>query len=399
LNQKQKIKIISPNLSENCLGRALVFAELLKNELDVEILGLASSSALWSPALSSSIQLTPFYHRRIWSTWTAAAKLRSLIRDEPVIISKPLLQSLGVAIMAGVDPNRAILDIDDWELAGIEPPKTPRDYALRLGGMIKLKDSSRTAVKLMETVVRRFPHRIVSNTWLQRRFGGTILHHVRDTDALDPTKVSGESRRAALNLGDRVWVGFIGTIRPHKGIADLIDALGLITGPKAPGLLLCGVNRRDPVAATACDHAISTLGKSRLRVVEQFPLNELGEYLAACDIISIPSGHHPASKGQIPAKLFDAMSMARPIVATRCSDMPSILERCGITVEPSAPTEIAAAIRTLAADANLRRRLGLKARKKAVELYSYAAGRRTLWQKLESIGVCRTAQVERNVSN
>jgi glycosyltransferase involved in cell wall biosynthesis len=49
-----------------------------------------------------------------------------------------------------------------------------------------------------------------------------------------------------------------------------------------------------------------------------------------------------ATVGQIPAKLFDAMAMAKPIVATDVNDFAGILDGCGLVVKPGMPEEPAA---------------------------------------------------------
>ena len=69
------------------------------------------------------------------------------------------------------------------------------------------------------------------------------------------------------------------------------------------------------------------------------------EYLSAADILVIPQRLTSDSVGQMPAKLYDAMAMAKPIIATRISDIPEVLDNCGYLIDPMEPTELADAIK------------------------------------------------------
>jgi glycosyltransferase involved in cell wall biosynthesis len=217
----------------------------------------------------------------------------------------------------------------------------------------------------------------VSNRWLAQRFGGTLLYHVRDPHVLDPDRVEAAPMRAKLRLDDRPWVGFVGTVRPHKGLGDLVVALSMLRGPSAPGLLLLGSDPDDPVVKDLVGFALDVLGPRRLRVRRMFPLEELPAHLAAADVVCVPSRAMAHSRGQLPAKIFDAMAMGKPVVATAVNEVPEILEGCGIAVAPGDPAALAAALDEMR-DPAARRQLGDAGRKKLVEQYSHERGRRVL---------------------
>jgi glycosyltransferase involved in cell wall biosynthesis len=320
---------------------------------------------------------------------SVALWLRTQIAGTRVIVSKPRTTSLGLTLLAGVPASRMLLDIDDWELGFGRPAKTPPLFArvAQLASDVRsLIDpvalDSHVAQVVLDRAARHFPHRIVSNTWLEARFGGAVLPHVRDTDFLDPARVVEHSTRTELGLNGRSWVGFIGTPRPHKGLESLIGALGRISDDGAPGLLLAGVDQKDPYVVGLVADARTRLGDARLRVVGQFDFSELPRWVALPDMICLPSLDEPAAWGQIPAKLFDAMAMAKPVVATRTNDIAQVLDGCGVLVDPGDEVALATALRDLAEDAKRRRDLGDRARERAIERYSYRAGRDTLWRAL-----------------
>jgi len=200
---------------------------------------------------------------------------------------------------------------------------------------------------------------------------------VRDPEELDPRRA-----RPALHLPpSAVWVGFVGTPRGHKGIGVLVDAVVEARTRADVGLAVMGVS--DPE-----DHALvragELVGRERFVMVPQFPIPRLRDYLACLDVVSVPSLDVPAAWGQIPAKLFDAMAMEKPVVASALNDIPEILEGAGVIVPAGRADALADAIVRLALDPDLRAQLGRRGRAKLIEKYSYAAGRPVLLRVLRA---------------
>ena len=82
--------------------------------------------------------------------------------------------------------------------------------------------------------------------------------------------------------------------------------------------------------------------------------------------------------GQVPAKVFDAMAMAKPIIATAVSDLPEILDSCGWIVEPASPEQLAEAIQYVINHPKEAEQMGQKARQKCIENYSWDAMEKVL---------------------
>ena len=79
------------------------------------------------------------------------------------------------------------------------------------------------------------------------------------------------------------------------------------------------------------------------------------------------------AEAQIPAKVFEAMAMAKPIIATAISDLPEILEGCGIIVEPENVPQLAGAIEAVLTDSQRADELGERARERHRKEYSWDA--------------------------
>jgi glycosyltransferase involved in cell wall biosynthesis len=215
----------------------------------------------------------------------------------------------------------------------------------------------------------------VASRFLQQRFGGTLLPHVRDTEAWRPGAADPRPVRERLGIYRERLVMFLGTIRRYKGVEDLCEAVVRL---KRPDIVLALVGT-DPASP----------GGQRLR--ERYPairlmgaiaFHEVPMYLGAADIVAVPQ-RRAATRGQVPAKLFDAMALGRPIVSTRVSMIPEILEGCGALVSPGDVAGLAGAIGRLLDHPDEARALGDAARHRAVERYSFEAARRVLFPLVE----------------
>jgi len=388
------ISIVCSDLSDNCLGRAEVLAEVLRAFGSVRIVGPQLGRSIWRPALRSSIERQALEISSAFDFARARRWLREQLTGSRVVVSKPRSTSLGLTLGAGVPMDDLLLDIDDWEL-GFMKPQGPQSWLQRtefyfsrsVDLMTPRSLNSYFAIRRLDATSRRIPRRTVSNTWLQKRFGGALLPHVRDTDRLDPARFAEAARahRAQAGLEGRVWVGFIGTIREHKGVEDLVAAVAQLQGSNPPGLVLAGVDFEHAFTKRILETAGQLLPPERLRVVGAFDGEELPLWVAATDVLCVPSRDIPGAWGQIPAKLFDAMALARPIVASRVSDIASILDGCGLVFPAGDVTALRDCIQRLTADHPLASHLAQKARERAIRDYSVASGRGAVGELVEGL--------------
>jgi len=372
-----RVTVLCSNLGTNCVMRAALLADLLRQDFDVRLAGIHRGGGLWPPARDLPFPVDAVPVRNAFQL-CARAWAGDLTRGaDAIVVSKPLPTSLLPGILAWRRGIPAVLDIDDWEI-GLFP-------GVRGHGILKALDelayeawsaivpsrlNARLTTRFCDGLARRLPWpKLVSNRWLQARYGGGLLYHVRPT-AQGPTRP-----RAGLALEGRPWAGFVGTVRPHKGVEALVDALVRLDGNAAPGLILAGADPNSSQARPVIAHAEQALGPERFRHIPPFPAAELPGVLAACDVISVPSGGGTASRGQIPAKLFDAMAAGRAIIATAVNDIPEILDGCGRVVLHDDTDALSAALAELFADPGLRNKLGKAARRRHAERYSYEAGR------------------------
>jgi glycosyltransferase involved in cell wall biosynthesis len=111
------------------------------------------------------------------------------------------------------------------------------------------------------------------------------------------------------------------------------------------------------------------------------PRDEMVSYLAACDVLLLPMKNTIASRGRWPSKLNDYMAAGRPVAATAVGDSSVLFGDDGIGVATADnPDAFAAGVSSLLNDAELRRRMGERARSVAENQFAWPA----LTQRLEA---------------
>jgi glycosyltransferase involved in cell wall biosynthesis len=218
----------------------------------------------------------------------------------------------------------------------------------------------------------------VSSNFLQKKYGGTIIPHARDTDIMKPDSVNVNEVRTRFGLHGKI-IMFLGTIRPHKGVEDLIAAVMRINRPDVYCVIV-GAEQNDVYVQQLVSHS-----NERIRFIPPQSFEKIPELLASADIIVIPQRDSLFSQAQLPAKLFDGMAMARPIVATAVSDIPSILDKCGVIVPPGDVEALALALTELLDDPTQATALGLAAREKCIREYGWNAVSDKLCKVIEGL--------------
>jgi glycosyltransferase involved in cell wall biosynthesis len=369
-----KISVLAADLSDNATGRADLLARLLSSRYEVEVVGPRFGAEVWRPAREGVIAQRSVKAGRYPGFARRIPALLDLVDGDILIASKPRPTSFGLGLLARTRRKRPlVLDIDDWEVGFFS-----RSGAWgRAGRALNLANPNGLPwTWLVEKLVARADAVTVASRFLERRFGGTLLPHVRDTEAWDPARYDRGAARARLDVGESKVVMFLGTPRGHKGVDDLVEAVGSL-GPDVV-LALVGV---DPSRSGAPRWS----APSHVRVIGEIPFDDVPRYLVAADVVAVPQRDTTDTVGQVPAKLFDAMALGRPIVSTSVSMIPEILEGCGVVVEPGDVSALAGAIKRLLDNADEAATLGRRARERCEARYSFRVARAILFPLLDQL--------------
>jgi len=376
-----RIDVLCYNLSNNAFGRAYLLADLLKRlGHRVRIVGLQLGQSLWGPLSDCDIETIPVRSGAKYpDVLGSMGRLLSIMDCDVAYASKPRVSSFGAALLKRMRPGsgmKLLLDIDDWE-AGQDRPVTGAKLLRRLPEAINV-DSFYDPLALGK-LTRRADGITVSTTFLQKMYGGRLLPHVRDTDFLDPARYDREALRRALGLKDEFVIAFLGSIRRHKGIELLLTMLPRLEAMNAR-LLLLGTGSVEPEIRD-----IMNRHKKYILEHPEIPYRDLPKFHMVSDLVVLPQMDTPFGRAQLPMKLLDAMAMARPIISTNVSDIPMVLEGCGVILESYDEDELVEKITGLHGDPGLRQRLGSSARKRCVERYSYRQGQDILAGALKDL--------------
>ncbi len=139
-----------------------------------------------------------------------------------------------------------------------------------------------------------------------------------------------------LSLDDRV-VLYVGRLEESKGVLDLLDAFEQAHA-REPRLKLILLG--DGQARALCN-ARAAESRGSIQVLGGRPLAEVPAWLAACDLVCLPSWNEG-----MPNAVLEALASGRRVVGTRVGAIPDLISSAelGEVVERQAPAELAAAL-------------------------------------------------------
>ena len=195
-----------------------------------------------------------------------------------------------------------------------------------------------------------------------------------DTRLFHPSR-DGARIRGRLGLDGDFVVGFSGTLRPWHGVGHLVRALASAVDDKSAGmgaghrvgagagttspsmkLLVMGDGpERESLEALAREHGVA----DRVLFLGALPHEEVGDYLAACDVLCAPYGRLDDFYFS-PIKIAEYRACGRPVIASGVGHLKQDLSEAkgAILTEPGDEAAIARALSALAGDPERRRSLG-----------------------------------------
>jgi glycosyltransferase involved in cell wall biosynthesis len=157
----------------------------------------------------------------------------------------------------------------------------------------------------------------------------------------------------------------IGRLDPIKGFDVLIDAFALLARQGRP--VHCRIIGSGPLQpsllASIARHGLGDL----VELAGVLPQQEVREALYSASVFALPSVvTREGNRDGIPVSLMEAMGAGTPVVSTRVSGIPELIddEREGLLVPERDPPALAAALARLLDDSDLGRGMAVRAREK-----------------------------------
>ncbi len=346
-----------------------MLAQVLVRRYEVEIIG----PTLWGQGVWEPCDTDEFNHKIIeWkglkTLYKSTSELLDSVTGSVIYALKPTYTSFGVALLHKLKRKTpVILDIDDWEVGFLTERWRWRKKSLVTGSDIPL------ATLILDKCVGWADDVTVTSSFLERKYGGIRITHARDVELFNPARYNSRLLRSKHGIDNsQKIIMFLGSLEIYKGLEDLLQSIQVISR-KDVQVIIVGVDKETPYV-----RKLMSLGKNQLRLEGKVPFTQIPEWLSMSDLVVLPQRNSPGAIGQVPAKIFDAMAMAKPIISTSVNDIPEILEGCGVIVEPGNVWQLAEEINYLLGHEEEARTLGIKARERCIEKYSYDVMEKTL---------------------
>lgn len=369
-----RIAVLCPNASSNSMVRVYPIAKVLARRHQLQVLGFRSAPAIFEP-YRDEFEYETLLLRHHPAFLSQLRALSRRVEADALLAFKPLASSLWLGLAARRRLRVPLfLDIEDWEAGWYYD--VPRSDALRHLAHVE-RPNGLLWTWLSEKLVRRCDDVFVVSRFLQQRFGGTLLPHGADTTVFDPVRWPPDEARRQLGLPPGRYIVFTGSPMPNKGLGDLLEALEALAIPDLR-VLLVGSFAHDP----GYGERLQARHGRRLIYVGPRPHREMPLYLAAADLVALPQQPCRETRAQVPGKVFEAMAMGRPILATDVGDLAEILAGCGLVIPPANPVALQDGLRRLLDDRPAAEQLGRGARARCQERYSWNAMERILDERL-----------------
>lgn len=342
----RRLIIVVHDLSNNAVGRAHVLWSLAREAGIPATIHGTSRGELWAPLRGSRFgeDVNTYSSRR--------QLLKGLIhqasQEDLLVPLKTWPGSLGVALRCAERCRAPLLaDVDDPDHAALAGQWASSSYRQAFRARMRLRGQSPREFDQLEEVVRSLP-RMVSNPTLQCLYGGGwLVPHVRSVPEQRPPLTSEES----------TTIAFVGTPRSHKGLPSVRQA---VASKQEQGFRLV-VTADAPRDARPWEDWVGVTTLEAGRVLVQ-----------RADVVIIAQKLERYGYAQLPARLVDAMSLGRPVIATSTPPIEWAMGGESLTVTDTSPQALEEALECLR-DPTRRTAIATALHERARRLFSFEA--------------------------
>ena len=198
-----------------------------------------------------------------------------------------------------------------------------------------------------------------------------------------PDALIAEQLRGSYGLEAGSYLLFYGALEPKKNVRRLVDAY-LLSAVDMP-LVITGAVGWGNTAETKLLQSLRTQshamgGRRRIVQLEYVGIPMLIALIRGATAVLFPSLYEGFG-----LPILEAMLLGTPVVTSRTSSIPEIAGDAALCIDPYETDDIAGAIKTIAADSDLRAELSRRGRRQA-ELFSVARYRQRIAALYEQLG-------------
>lgn len=193
-----------------------------------------------------------------------------------------------------------------------------------------------------------------------------------DPDLYDSTKFDRNVIRVENHLDGKFVVSFMGNFGLIMGLEAILDT-AVIVKQLDPGVLFLFVGKG--VALPMMEERVRVNHLDNVRIIPYQPRERVPGLLAASDALIVTYKKTPITQITVPSKIYEYMSIARPIVAGVEGVIGEILDeaKCGFVSRERDPAMMADYILRLKGDPVLAAQMGANGRYYAKERFSFAS--------------------------
>jgi len=297
----------------------------------------------------------------VLSSLTAARKVGQV--DVMFVQSPPLLIGISALTFSAIKRAPLVFNVSDiWPQSAIELGVLRNRTAIRLAEWLERLIYRRAARITVPTpgILQRLASRVVPSTKL------FLLTNGVDCEIYRPTPPDADLARALGLEGRKVFM-YAGTHGLSQGLDVILEAAKLTTDPSVLFVLAGeGADKAQLLAKAEADQIRNVI------FLPNQPQDSMPALLNLAYAAVITLKPLDLFKAALPSKMFEAMAVGRPIVASMWGEAAQLVETagCGLVAEPGDPGSLGAAVAALAADPERARRMGQQGREYVTEHFN-----------------------------
>lgn len=319
--------------------------------------------------------------RPIWKLWTESFLLAfmvtevylffqmlrkmALLKPDIVIVNDTSVYTGLLGFICSKVMNKKLI-VDYNDLMGLYSFKLVKDRTNRF-----LRKILMNALVMVEDILVKHGWRVTTITAFIKNYAWTrktrkdivVIPNGVDTNLFDPTKVNGQKIRSKYGIcnGTTLCV-YAGRIEEVAGTKIMLGTAQLLKREENIKFMIVGEGN---------PQIINELSKlENVILTGAIPRESVPEYLAAADIVFVPFANSVASNGISPLKLFEALAMEKPVIASSISGIKEVVcKDFNVTLVSDNPECWASAVMELVKDGERTAKLSQNSREVICQKY------------------------------